>query len=245
MTSTMNVLGLLDDDVDDDVDLASYAYQIWKNAVTQDPSLERTVPELPAVVYSTKQHCPSVAEPEGALIYMRTGDGIDALAWVDREGNSVTESQFAILRTAACAPDTEALSPLPEHHRLVQRGAEMMIAEAPSVGGGLGRPSGARFRTYARLKAYADEVRDTLFDTAELKRAIDDIYRFPLRQAATDALNRQLRSGIDDRMLAELVIALRDENRLCIVEDERETREPQIICSMGIADNRKEFTDDD
>ncbi len=236
--------GLLDDPPDDDVDLASYAYQIWKNATADDPSLERTVPELPAVVYSTKQHCPSVAEPEGALIYMRTGDGIDALAWVDREGNSVTESQFAILRTAACAPDTEALPPLLEHHRLVQRGAEMMIAEAPSVGGGLGRPSGARFHTYERLKRYADDVRGELFDTLELKRAIDDIYRFPLRQAATDALNRQLRSGISDQSLAELVIALRDEDRLCIVEGERETREPQIICSMGLAAAGEETAND-
>ena len=227
--------GLLDDPPDDDVDLASYAYQIWKNAVTQDPSLEGAISRLPAVVYSTKQHFPTVAAPEGALIYMRTGDGIDALAWVDREGNSVTESQFAILRTAACAPDTEALPPLLEHHRLVQRGAEMMIAEAPSVGGGLGRPSGARFHTYERLKRYADDVRGELFDIPELKRAIDDIYRFPLRQAATDALNRQLRSGISDQSLAELVITLRDEDRLCIVEGERETREPQIICSMGLS----------
>ena len=227
--------GLLDDDVDDDVDLASYAYQIWKNAVTEDPSLEREISGLPDVVYSTKPHLPTEAEPEGALIYMRTGDGIDALAWVDREENSVTESQFAILRAAACQPNTEAIQPLPEHHRLVQRGAKMMIAEAPSVGGGLGRPSGARFRTYERLKRYAEDVQGELFNTLELKRAIDDIYRFPLRQAATDALNRQLRSGIEDRMLAELVIALRDENRLCIVEGERETREPQIICSMGLA----------
>ena len=234
-TSTTKRSGLLDDPPDDDVDLASYAYQIWKNAITQDPSLEGAISQLPAVVYSTKQHCPSVAEPEGALIYMRTGDGIDALAWVDREGNSVTESQFAILRAAACQPNAEALSPLPEHHQLVQRGAEMMIAEAPSVGGGLGRPSGARFRTYERLKAYADEVRGTLFDKPELRRAIDDIYRFPLHQAATDALNRQLRSGISNQKLAELAIELRDEDRLCIVEGERETREPQIICSMGLA----------
>ena len=36
-------------------------------------------------------------------------------------------------------------------------------------------------------------------------------------------------------MLAELVITLRDEDRLCIVEGERETREPQIICSMGLS----------
>ena len=226
--------GLLDDQADDDVDLASYAYQIWKNAAKADPSLERVIPDLPAVVYSTKQHRPSVAEPEGALIYMRTGDGIDALAWMDRNGNSVTESQFAVLRAAACEPGAEALPSLSEHHHLVQKGAEMMIAEAPSVGGGLGRPSGARFRTYERLKRHADDIAGTVFDIPELKRAIDDIYRFPLRQAATDALNRQLRAGITDQSLAELVIALRDEDRLCIVEGETETREPQIICSLGL-----------
>ena len=227
--------GLLDDPQDDDVDLASYAYQLWKNAITQDPSLKGEIEKLPDVVYSTKPHLPTVAAPEGVLIYMRTGDGIDALAWMDRDGTSVTESQLAILRGAACQPNTQALPPLPEHHQLVQSGAEMMIAEAPSVGGALGRPSGARFRTYERLKAYADEVRGTLFDIPELRRAIDQIYRFPLRQAAVDALNRQLRSGIDDRMLAELVITLRDEDRLCIVEGERDTREPQIICSMGLS----------
>ena len=227
--------GLLDDPPDDDVDLASYAYQIWKNAITQDPSLKGVIEKLPDVVYSTKPHLPTIAAPEGVLIYMRTGDGIDALAWMHRDGTSVTESQLAILRGAACQPNTEALPPLGEHHRLVQKGAEMMISEASSVGGALGRPSGARFRTYERLKAYADEVRGTLFDIPELRRAIDQIYRFPLRQAAVDALNRQLRSGIDDRMLAELVITLRDEDRLCIVEGERDTREPQIICSMGLA----------
>ena len=80
-----------------------------------------------------------------------------------------------------------------------------------------------------------NECEDELFDTPELKRAIDEIYRFPLRQAATDALNRQLRSDISDQSLAELVIALRDEDRLCIVEGERETREPQIICSLGLS----------
>ena len=132
--------GLLDDPQDDDVDLASYAYQIWKNAITQDPSLKGEIEKLPDVVYSTKPHLPTVAAPEGVLIYMRTGDGIDALAWMDRDGTSVTESQLAILRGAACQPNTEALQSLDEHHRLVQSGAEMMISEASSVGGALGRP---------------------------------------------------------------------------------------------------------
>ncbi len=226
--------GLLDDELDNDVDLASYAYQIWKNAITEDPQLEGVISELPSVVYSTQSHSPTDAEPEGALIYMRTGEENDALAWVDREGQSVTESQFSILQAAACQPDTLALPPLENHHDLVQKGTELMITEQRSIGGGLGRPSGARFRTYQRLIQYAEEVRGTIFDTSELRRAIEDIYRYPLRQSATDILNRQLRSGISNQALAELVIDLRNEDRLCIVQEEAETREPQIICSLGL-----------
>ena len=151
--------GLLDDELDNDVDLASYAYQIWKNAITEDPQLEEIISDLPSVVYSTQPHLPTDAEPEGALIYMRTGEENDALAWVDREGQSVTESQFAILQAAACQPDTPALSPLENHHDLVRKGTELIVTEERSIGGGLGRPSGARFRTYQRLTQYAEEVR--------------------------------------------------------------------------------------
>ena len=55
-----------------------------------------------------------------------------------------------------------------------------------------------------------------------------------LRQAAVDTLNRQLRSGISDPALAELCIALREEDRLCIIHEEEQTLEPTIICSMGL-----------
>ena len=226
--------GLLDDELDNDVDLASYAYQIWKNAITEDPSLEGDVSKLPSVVYSTQPHSPTEEKPEGALVYVRTGEGNDALAWVDRDGESVTESQFAILQAAECNSDTPTLPPLEEHHQLVKRGTELIVAEERSVGGGLGRPSGARFRTYKRLTQYAEEVQEMLFNTQELRRAIDDIYRYPLRQSATDTLNRQLRSNISDRGLAELVIDLRNEDRLCIVQEEEQTQEPQIICSLGL-----------
>lgn len=229
--------GLLDDELDNDVDLASYAYQVWKNAITEDPQLEEIISELPSVVYSTQSHPPTDAEPEGALIYMRTGEENDALAWVDREGQSVTESQFAILQAAACQPDTPALPPLENHHDLVRKGTELMITEERSIGGGLGRPSGARFRTYQRLTQYAEDVQEMLFNTQELRRAIEDIYRYPLRQGATDTLNRQLRSGISDQALAELVIDLRDDDRLCIIQEEKQTREPQIICSLGLSAN--------
>ena len=120
-------------------------------------------------------------------------------------------------------------------HELVKKGVELIVEEEKSVGGQLGRPSGARFRTYERLKDYAQKIEGTLFDSKELLRAIDDIYRHPLRQTATDTLNRQLRSRVSDETLAQLVVALRDEDRLCLIhEEEEEIREPKIICSMGL-----------
>jgi hypothetical protein len=229
--------GILDGEEDTEVDLASYAYQIWKNAVDKDPALEKVIRELPPVVYSTKRHRPMEKTPEGVLVYVRTGEGNDALAWMDGEGASVTESQFAILKAAQCPPDTPALARRKDHHRLVRKAVELIAKEEKSVGGQLGRPSGARFRTYERLKQYAEAIKGTIFESKEIQKAIEEIYRYPLRPVAVDTLNRQLKLGIEDPKLAELVVALREEGRLCQVEEEdhRETQEPQIICSMGLS----------
>jgi superfamily II DNA or RNA helicase len=192
--------GILDGDADTEIDLASYAYQIWKNAITADPRLQQIIPDLPNVVYATKNlRVPDLDDdaqralvaPEGVLVYTHTADGNDALTWVDREGRSVTESQLAILKAAECLPDTPARTRHPRHHELVQQAVEHIAAEERSVGGGLGRPSGARFRIYERLKRYAEQVRGTIFDIQDLHRAIEEIYRYPLRSTAVDILNRQ------------------------------------------------------
>ena len=168
-------------------------------------------------------------------IYMRTAEGNDSLAWIDAEGNSVTQSQFAILKAAACTPDTAALPRQEKHHELVEAGVRHMVKEETSIGGQLGRPSGARFRVYERLKAYLTHIQGTLFATQELTKAVDEIYRYPLQQVAADTLNRQLRTGTTDQQLADLVTALRGEGRLCRIEEEVETQEPQIICSLGLS----------
>ena len=48
-------------------------------------------------------------------------------------------------------------------------------------------------------------------------------------------LNRELRAGIADEKLAELVLSLHEEDRLCVPIEQAEAREPRIICSLGIA----------
>ncbi len=229
--------GILDGDTDTEVDLGSFAFQIWKNAVDADPDLQKTIHDLPNVVYSTKPLPAPARAPEGVLVYVRTAEGTDALAWIDAQGRPITESQYAILKAAECDPQTPAMPKLDRHHDLVRAGVELIASEEKTVGGQLGRPSGARFRTYERLKRFAGEIKDTLFDSQELHRAIDDIYNYPLRQVATDTLNRQLRSGISDEDLAARVVELREEGRLCIIHQEEEPREPRIICSLGLRAN--------
>ncbi|MCI0336011.1 MAG: phospholipase D-like domain-containing protein [Acidobacteria bacterium] len=227
--------GLLDGDADTEVDLASYAYQIWKNAITENPELQKVIPELPNVVYSTRAYQPNDKEPEGVLVYLRTAAGNDSLAWVDGQGQSVTESQFAVLRAAECAFDTPPLPRRSNHHELVQKAVESIAEEERSVGGQLGRSFGARFRTYERLKRYADEVKGSLFESQDLLKAIDEIYRHPLHESAVDALNRQLRSGITDDVLAQLVVALRSDDRLCRIHEDEQEGEPRIVCSLGLS----------
>ena len=60
-----------------------------------------------------------------------------------------------------------------------------------------------------------------------MQKALEEIYTYPLRQTAIDTLNRQLRSGIADDKLAELVVELRAEGRLCIIHEEEQQQEPR------------------
>ena len=93
------------------------------------------------------------------------------------------------------------------------------------------RQQGVKDRGCERLQ----QIQGTLFDLPQLSKVIEAIYRYPLRQSATDTLNRQLRAGMSDEKWVELVMALHDEDRLCIIHEDDYTDEPRIICSMGLA----------
>lgn len=233
--------GILDDDGDSEVDLASYAYQIWKNAIDADPGIAAHIESMPDVVYATKAHEAREHAPKGALVYMRTAQGNDALAWMDEAGQPVTQSQLTILKAAACEPATPALPRTEHHHRLTQLGLAHIVEEERSFGGALGRPSGARFKVFERIKRYRERVGDgrDLFVTDEYVRRVDrvleEIYRYPLYQSATDSLNRQLKAGIGDHQLLDLVFSLREDGRLCLIDEQTQQRDPKLICSMGLA----------
>jgi hypothetical protein len=55
---------------------------------------------------------------------------------VNRKGESVTQSQLAILRAAACSIEEKAIARPPEQHGLVKQGVEHIVEEQEQSGGG-------------------------------------------------------------------------------------------------------------
>ncbi|MCL6259285.1 SNF2-related protein [Aquiflexum sp. TKW24L] len=225
--------GILEEE-DGEVDLASYAFQIWKNATDADPKLNNLIQEMQNVVYATKQNT-EAKENEGVIVYSRTADDNDVLVWANKKGEVITQSQLTILKAAYCTPDTVPEYKIPEHHKLVEKGLDYIKDIEISTGGQLGKQSSVRYRIYMHLTRYYEAYKDTLFVTEAMKRAIDDIYKYPLKETAKEVIGRQLKAGASDDQLANLVVTLREEDKLCIItEEDNANREPQIICSMGL-----------
>jgi hypothetical protein len=222
--------GILDEADDGEVDLASQAYQIWKTAIDFNPALERIIPDMPNVVYTAKKNEESPLK-DGVIVYAQSSYDSDALVWLDKNGQIITHSHFAILNAARCAPTTEALPRLPEHHELVGEAVRLIKEDANNFTGTLGNTSGIRAKVYNRMKNYAS----TVFATEGLKKAIDDIFNYPLKTHAKNVLFGHVKTGISDKNLADLLITLREDSNLIVKpEKDNDHNQPQIICSLGI-----------
>ncbi|MBT3193699.1 MAG: NgoFVII family restriction endonuclease [Verrucomicrobia bacterium] len=232
--------GVLDGDEDDgEVDLASEAYQIWKNAIDDDPALAKTIPGLPDVVYSARPWETRDGLPEGVLVFMKTGEGNCALAWMNNDGTSVTESQFRILKAAKCTPDTPAVERAENHHAVTAKGADLIIRENRNIHGTpgtLGSRHGIRFRTYELIKHHLDHIEGELFDTDQIRRAMQEIYENPLKERAKAVLGQHLKLKSSAQTVAETVQALYEDDELVLGKHESGNGEPQLICSLGLRD---------
>ena len=230
--------GSLDDEDDNDVDLSSQAYQIWKNATDADPKLKKVIPALSNVVYSTKPAGEGL--PGGVITYAKTYNDFDVLTWLDADGNVVSQSQKRILNALACDADTPALPPHTNHHELVAKAVEAIGNETTTVGGILGNRFSTRYRIITLLESYYKNP-PTLFFSQEnkemLKLAIDDIYNYPLLEGAKFTLGRMLRTNTSDEIV-EYVLEMRKNGTLCRIDEDRDShKDPVIICSMGLKEN--------
>lgn len=228
--------GVLDDPQDDEVDLTSKAYKIWKDATEQNEDLKQLVPGLPSVLYSTKPTGPEDEDTQGVIVFVRTSDGHDALALVDLEGRSVTEYQSRILKLSECQPEARPAPRLTQHHELVAAGAQLILDTVRVSAGQLGSDSGPRRKVYDKLKVYAEKLKGGLFphEYDRVSAAVDDLYKYPLQEDARGKIARQLKAGINVEGLAEMVCTMREDGRLSIIPEEGHEAEPKIICSLGL-----------
>lgn len=231
--------GIYDDkDIDDEVDLASEAYQIWANATEGKPALRAKIEGLPNVVYASRAHIPSANYPDGVITYIKTHTGGNALVWMGADGQPITQSQKRILKAAACPPDTPAVPRRDDHHEQV-REAMLLVHEETRTqqqAGNLGPERGPRAQAYNRMKRYHEPMRGTLFEIPTLGEVIDELYRYPLTTTARESLVRQLRANVSDEDLARHLIYLRNEGRLSLIEvGDDSAHEPQVVCSLGLA----------
>lgn len=228
--------GVLDDDDDADVDLGSLAYQIWKNATDANPKLKAIIPNLSNVVYSTKSTTNTMEE--GVITYAKTYNDYDVLVWLDKNGNEITRSQKRILQALECPIDEPVQPTLDNHHELVARAIDDIADEATvSIGGILGNRFSTRYRIIQLLEKYYEQPPTLFFDVdkrQQLKLAIDDIYNYPLLENSKFMLGRLLRTATNDDIV-ESVLDMRSSGNLCrIDEDKVKSKDPSIICSVGI-----------
>lgn len=104
----------------------------------------------------------------------------------------------------------------------------------------LGNRFSTRYRIVNLLNQYYEQPATLFFNEdrrEELKYAIDDIYNYPLQGNAKFNIGRMLRNSgrTADDDIVDYVLELRRNGQLCVIaDDEAETKENQIICSMGL-----------
>ena len=229
--------GSLDGDDDDvDVDLGSFAYQIWKNATDANPKLKNIIPAIPNIAYSTKA-ATNISE-DGVITYARTYNDFDVLTWYNSEGKIVSQSQNRILQAMACTINEPCLPAQENHLALVEKAVKGIKNENTNVGGILGSRFSTKRKIYELLNHYYEQPL-TLFNTQEkkelLKFAIDQIYNNPLLENSKFILGRMMRTGNTHDDIVDTVIEMYENANLCRVdEDKTKHKDPVIICSMGL-----------
>lgn len=226
--------GILDEEDDSEVDLASYAYQIWKNAVEEHPELKTVIPRMSNVVFSTKSNTVSEDE-DSVIVYSRTGQGNDVFSWLDKDGKMIAQSQYTILKAAECDYDCPVEERILNHHEIVAKAVNKIVCDEFHGMGTLGRKTGVRYKAYMKINRYIEENENSLDEIDKYKRVLDDIYKYPLCERARDILSRELKADANDEEFAEAALLLREDDKL-IISDETESdfKPTQIICSMGM-----------
>ncbi|GMU90692.1 MAG: hypothetical protein AMXMBFR49_28970 [Chlorobiota bacterium] len=220
---------------DGEIDLTSYAYQIWKNATDADPSLKKIIPALPDLVYSSKENNQSQRD-QGVVVYTKTSNNVDVLVWLNGEGETVTTSHFRILRAASCNAETPAVEKITQHHHIVAEAVKAAERNARDAGKSLLTKRSVAYKVLNRLEKYYSKTASGMFPDDELKSALALVHKYHMKESARDVFLRQLKNAIGDEDLRELFMRYYKEDKLFIKPDveNQEGGVPTLICSLGL-----------
>ena len=227
--------GILDEQDDGEVDIASQAYQIWDDATKNNSKLAERIKSLADVVYSTK---PSEGHGEGVITYIRTRNDNDILYWLDTDGTVKTQSLTAIFEALASTPQTPTLPPLDNHHSLVAKALkEVSLDTGKASLGVLGGKSSTRWKVFNLLQNRVQQDTGTLFET-QSKEIANDVFRYPLRETAKASLGKMFARGESAETILELVEEYHANGELCAIPTEEDgtssADSARIICSLGL-----------
>jgi hypothetical protein len=225
--------GILDEADEGDVDLASQAFQIWESATKDNPKLKDRIQGMADVVYSTKS---ADKFPESVITYARTKSDNDVLVWLNAQGNVESQSLTKIFSALVCSNETPKLNPIENHHALVVK-AISSVKNSQSVSiGVLGSKSSTKYRIFAILQNRLKEDLLPLFEQ-NLKAAANQIYSYPMKETAKNALGKMLQKHMPVDDIIQTVLEFHRENELCIVPEDDDTtpNAARIICSMGLS----------
>ena len=218
----------LEKEVSDDIDLSSYALEIWNKGIKKDPALEEKIKNLPNVVHATKE-VTEKKQQEGVLLFAKSHIH-NWLMYINEKGESVLEDQMNILKLAKCEPETKALEKTKTHYETVRSGLNIIQENLnrPGLSNRLGTSRKPRRKLFEKLDSLADL-------NEEEKQIMDDIYHYPLSYEAEQTLTRMFRRKMPDREILNLTCDKhRSETLLNKKETKRMDEPPQIICWMGL-----------
>lgn len=209
-------------EVDSDNDASSVAYEVWMNAVADDPDRAERVKNMPDLIDATRPA--HVGESNGVGVYVRTDRGVDGFGYANETGDLRLMTGQEALRYFKCEPETPGLARQSLHFPLVLDLVKGPIRRPDLVEG---RLRGVRAQVWKRLSGHMATM------DADVAEALDSLYRRPLTAEAEDRLKRALALKDDDQ-LSQLLVILHADTRL-VIPDGPGNDPIRIVCTMGAA----------
>ena len=223
--------GVLDKEIMENIDLPSYALEIWNKAVKEDPEIEKKIKEMPNSVHSSKI---SPDRNNGVLLFAKSHINNNLLE-IDEEGHVLNENQKEILDKAACDPSTPSKEKMGHHYEMLKFGLDKIEDDLrpTSMIGRLGSNRSSRKKVYDLFEKIKNK-------NEEDEKIFHDIYEYPLLSDAEHVLARMFRRKLpEEELLNHIRERSNNETLVNKKESKKINEKPGIICSMGLVGTLK------